>query len=132
MLRDWPDTQYACPHEATVMLVELICYFVLEFLGWVDRAYPTPSDADSVTLIVQKSGSVILECSPNTTESIKGQMPFILSAENKTSTISLPSGNVLMTNVEENTIISCVWPLRQAQSRQFNIIVLQGQGKSVL
>ena len=95
-----------------------------EFLGWIDRGYPPPTDANTVTLIVQKGGSVILECSPNTTESLKGRIPQL---EAKIATLSLPSGNVLVPDVQEDVSISCVWPLQEAHTRHFHISVSPGE-----
>ena len=95
-----------------------------EFLGWVDRAYPGPTHGDSVSLTVQKGGSVILECSPNTTESLEGMAPRV---EARTPTLSLPSGSLLLQDVQEDTNVSCVWPLQEAQTRHFTISVYAGE-----
>jgi hypothetical protein len=95
-----------------------------KFLGWVNRAYPTPSHSDNITLTVQKGGSVILECSPNTTESLQGLTPVWLP-QSKTTTL-LPSGNVLMSNVQEDADFSCVWVF-QAKGREFHIRLTSGE-----
>ena len=95
-----------------------------EFLGWIDKVYPPPpTDANSVTLIVQKGSSVILECSPNTTESLNRQTPQL---DNKTAVHLLPSGNVLVPDVQEDVSISCVWPLHPPQTRNFHISISSG------
>lgn len=95
-----------------------------EFFGWIDRAYTPPTYANLVPLTVQKGGSVILECSPNTTESLEGRSPQL---DSTVATLSLPSGNILVPDVQEDVNMSCVWPLREAQTRHFIISVSPGK-----
>ena len=102
-----------------------------EFLGWIDRVYyTTASHTDNITLTVQKGGSVILECSPNTTESLQGLTPVWLP-QSKATTL-LPSGNALMSNVQQETNVSCVWTLHQVERREFHIRVTSGEKEVVL
>ena len=99
----------------------IILYFSSEFLGWVDEVYQNQAHDDIITLSVQKGGSVILECSPNTTESLEGLTPTWVP-QNKTS-VHLSSGSVLMTDVEEDANLVCFWVLRQNVVRQFYVKV---------
>ena len=96
-----------------------------EFLGWIDTVYQNQSHSDTVTVTVQKGGSVILECSPNTTESLESLLPTWLHL-NKMASV-LPSGSVLLTSVQEETQLSCVWALRQSVTRQFTVKLKAGE-----
>jgi hypothetical protein len=100
-----------------------------KFLGWIDRTYPPHTHANTVSLSVGKGGSVLLECSPNTTESVEEGWTPQLDPDIK-NTFPLPSGSVLVTDVQEDVNVSCVWPLRQAVSRLFHITVSHGEGES--
>ena len=113
------------------MYIQSLSLSSSEFLGWIDRAYyTTASHTDNITLTVLKGGSVILECSPNTTESLQGLTPVWLP-QSKATTL-LPSGNVLMSNVQQDTNISCVWALHQVERREFHIRVTSGEKEVVL
>ena len=112
---------------------QILC-FSTEFLGWIDRAYPTPTHADTVILTVQKGGSVLLECSPNTTVLVDGQAPLWSKGESATPLLLLllllvlPSGNVLIRDVLDDTNLTCVWAPEHAESRrQFHVIVSSGE-----
>lgn len=104
-------------------------FYASEFFGWIDRAYPTNSDTDIVNLTVSKGGSVILECLPNTTESLEGNTTAWLK-QNKMATTLLSSGNMLVRDVQEDANFSCVRALRQAKTRTFIVKVSEPPGES--
>ena len=102
-------------------------YFSAEFFGWIDVAYENnQTNTTPIILKVIKGGSVILECFPNTTESLKGLKPAWLHLTNYS--IPLSGGNILLQNLQEDTQQECYWALRpDIKMRKFIITVATGE-----
>ena len=98
------------------------CSYSTEFYGWSDEIYVDQSQTDNITITTTKGGSVILECSPNTTESLSHLTPTWPRLSSLKSSSVLPSGNVLLWNVEQEVQQECYWALRpESKMRSFTV-----------
>lgn len=110
-----------------------VCSIFTEFFGWIDKTYVGQSQTDNISITTNKGGSVILECSPNTTESLSCLSPTWQHLSSFKSSSVLPSGNVLLWNVEQEVKLECYWALRpESKMRSFTIIIATSKETMVL
>lgn len=106
----------------------VFCSFSAEFYGWIDESYVGQSQIDNITITTTKGGSVILECSPNTTESLSHLTPTWPHLSSLKSSSVLSSGNVLLWNVEQEVQQECYWALRpESKMRSFTVVIATGK-----